>query len=247
MSSSSQIPLPYMKFDKFELQCLKLISRISSHQFWWNIKSKRNFCKAILEIKIVHSSLAFVAFHDKLKSQRNNKTKIAYIHLFKHLWNNSTNAFLQVIIFTSQLALNLLYCSTILLKCPRISTGISKWQLHWPMACDFPCKKDNKKRLSLLHIEADGHNPADNTVQYMISMPWLVPFLCGSLEYLVTTDAWKAYQLWCVSIVTSCETWVFYSCKVFFDRFYYPTHSGKKHDLWSVSQSRELSINTNKK
>ena len=38
-----------------------------------------------------------------------------------------------------------------------------------------------KKRLFLLHIEVDIHNPAENTVQYMISMPLLVLFLCESL------------------------------------------------------------------
>ena len=110
------------------------------------------------------------------------------MHLFKHLYN-SRNTFLQVIIFTSQPALNLLYCSTVFLKCPRISTRIPEWQLHWPMACDFPYKKDNKKLLFLLHIEVDSHNPADNTVQYIISVSLLVPFFCESLEYLVTTDA----------------------------------------------------------
>ena len=116
------------------------------------------------------------------------------MHLSKHLCNNSKNTYLQVIIFTSQPTLNLLFCSTILLKCLRISTGILEWQLHWPIACDFWCKKDNQKRLFHLHIEADSHNPADNSVQYMISVPLLVPFLCGSLEYLVTTDAWKKIE-----------------------------------------------------
>ena len=28
-----------------------------------------------------------------------------------------------------------------------------QWQLHWPMSFDFSYKKDNKKRLFLLHIE----------------------------------------------------------------------------------------------
>ena len=112
------------------------------------------------------------------------------MHLFNYLCNNSRNTFLQVIIFTNQPTLNVLYCSTILLKCPRISTGIPKWQLHGLMACDFLYKKD-KKCLFLLHIEVDSHNPADNTVQYMTSVPLLVPFLCGSLKYLVTTNAWK--------------------------------------------------------
>ena len=74
-------------------------------------------------------------------------------------------------------------------KMPRISTGIPEWQLHWPIACDFPHRKDNEKRLFLLHIEVDNYNPADSAVQYMISVPLLVSFLCGSLEYLVTTDA----------------------------------------------------------
>ena len=117
------------------------------------------------------------------------------MHLFKHLCNNNRNIFLQVIIFTSQPALNLLYWAAILLKCPRISTEIPEWQLHSPMACDFPHKKDNKKRLFLLHTEVDSHNPAENTVQYIISVLLLVPFLCGSLEYLVTTDARKKIEL----------------------------------------------------
>ena len=56
----------------------------------------------------------------------------------------------------------------------------SQW--HWPMTCDFPYKKNNKKRLFLLLIEVDSRNPAGNTVLYMISVPWLVPFLCGSFE-----------------------------------------------------------------
>ena len=74
-------------------------------------------------------------------------------------------------------------------KMPRISTGIPEWQSHWPIACDFLHRKDNEKRLFLLHIEVDNYNSADSTVQYMISVPLLVSFLCGSLEYLVTTDA----------------------------------------------------------
>ena len=35
------------------------------------------------------------------------------------------------------------------------------------MACNFPYKKDNRKRLFLLHIELDSYNIADNTVQYI--------------------------------------------------------------------------------
>ena len=60
-----------------------------------------------------------------------------------------------------------------------------QWKWHWPMTCNFPYKKDagnKKKRLSLLHIDVDSCNPVDNTVLYMISMPWLVPVLCGSLK-----------------------------------------------------------------
>ena len=41
---------------------------------------------------------------------------------------------------------------------------MSQWQWDWPMACDFPYKQDNKKRLFLLHTQADSCNPADNTV-----------------------------------------------------------------------------------
>ena len=33
----------------------------------------------------------------------------------------------------------------------------------------------------------------------------------------------QAFQLQCVSVVSSCESWVFYPCKVFIDRFNYPT------------------------
>ena len=62
----------------------------------------------------LNSTLVFVAFHEKLKSQKSNKAEIVYMHLFKHLCYNSRNTFLQVIIFASQPTLNLLYCSTIL-------------------------------------------------------------------------------------------------------------------------------------
>ena len=58
-----------------------------------------------------------------------------------------------------------------------------QWKWHWPMTCDFPYKKDNKKtRLFLLHIDVDSRSPVDNAVLYMISMPWLVLVLCRSLE-----------------------------------------------------------------
>ena len=57
-----------------------------------------------------------------------------------------------------------------------------QWQRLWPMTCDFSHKNDNKKRLFLLHIDADSRNSANNTVLYMISMPWLVAVLCGPLE-----------------------------------------------------------------
>ena len=72
-----------------------------------------------------------------------------------------------------QPALNLLYCSTILLKWSRISTGIRQWQCHGSMTCDFLHKKDNQKWLSLLHVEVDSHNPTDNSALYMMPVPLL--------------------------------------------------------------------------
>ena len=65
-------------------------------------------------IVFLNSTLVFVAFHEKLKSQKINKAEIVYMHPFKHLCYNSRNTFLKVIIFASQPTLNLLYCSTIL-------------------------------------------------------------------------------------------------------------------------------------
>ena len=62
----------------------------------------------------------------------------------------------------------------------------------------------------------------------------------------------QAYQL-CVSIVNNCESWVFYCCKT---AKYSLTDSITQHlqennpllhDLLSLSQSRELLINSNKK
>ena len=43
-------------------------------------------------------------------------------------------------------------------------------------------KKDDKKRLFLLHIEVDSRIPADNAVTYMISVQWFVLFFPQSLE-----------------------------------------------------------------
>ena len=57
-----------------------------------------------------------------------------------------------------------------------------QWQWHCLVTCDFSYEKDNKKQLFLLYIEVASHNPADNTILYMISVPWLVPFLCESLK-----------------------------------------------------------------
>ena len=54
------------------------------------------------------------------------------------------------------------------------------------MACDFPYKK-YKKRLFQLHIDVDSCNPADNRVLYMMSVPWLVLFVYGSLERVLVT------------------------------------------------------------
>ena len=79
--------------------------------------------------------------------------------LLKNLCKNNKNTFFYKLLF--QPDLNLSYYSTILLKWPRISTGMRQWKWYWSMTCDFPYKK-NKKRLFLLHIEVDSRNPADN-------------------------------------------------------------------------------------
>ena len=47
----------------------------------------------------------------------------------------------------------------------------------------FASTKMSLKQLSLLQIEVDYHNPANNTVLYMISEPWVVPFLCRYLNF----------------------------------------------------------------
>ena len=83
------------------------------------------------------------------------------MHLLKTLCNNNKTRFYKLLF---QPVLNLLYYSTILLKCSRISTGMRQWQWQWSMTCDLPYKKNNKKRLFLLHIEVNSRNPADNTI-----------------------------------------------------------------------------------
>ena len=106
-------------------------------------------------------------FLEKFKSQRSNTTEIAYIHLFKHLCNNSKTTFLQVIISA----------------CFELNFVKMYQDIHWNSRMAITLANGIKeKRLFLLHIEVDSHNPTDNTVQYMISVPLLVPFLCGSLE-----------------------------------------------------------------
>ena len=85
------------------------------------------------------------------------------MHPLKHLCNNNKNTdFYKLFI---QPTSNLLYCSPILLKWPRISTEMRQWQWHWPVTCDFPYKKDDKKGLFKIHIEVDSLNPAYITVE----------------------------------------------------------------------------------
>ena len=48
-----------------------------------------------------------------------------------------------------------------------------------------------------------------------------------------------------MSIVNSCESWIFYSWKVFIDTFNYPASCPSQ--FITFSQSGELSINSNKK
>ena len=70
-------------------------------------------------------------------------------------------------------------------------------------------------------------------------------------ERLITAQqlSQQDYQSLCVSIVSSCKSLVFYSWKAF--RFNYPQHLQEnhplRHDLWSLNQSLESSINSNKK
>ena len=56
----------------------------------YRIKTKllqNHFQDKKLRILLVflNSTLVFVAFHEKLKSQKSNKAEIVYMHLFKHL------------------------------------------------------------------------------------------------------------------------------------------------------------------
>ena len=76
----------------------------------------------------------------------------------------------------------------------------------------------------------------------------------GYTEILITPQqlSQQAYQLY-VSIVNNCESWVFYCCKAakhsLTDSVTQHLQESKPlvHDLLSLSQSRELSINSNKK
>ena len=47
----------------------------------------------------------------------------------------------------------------------------------------FASTEMSLKQLFLLQIEVDYRNPANNAVLYMISEPWLVPFLCRYLKF----------------------------------------------------------------
>ena len=143
---------------KSEFYCLKLISSILYYQFPWSIETKRNFYKAAFEITITHLTLFLKAFwllpawHEKLSQKKCEIVTIVKTHFYKN--------FIQP-------ALNLLYYSTILLKWPRISTGMR-----------ISSKNIKRKSVNPLDNVEDNHSPVNNTFLFMIKMLQLDFLLC---------------------------------------------------------------------